>query len=218
MDNKHFMKKYDSLIFDLDGTLWDTLNITTNELQKISDKYNENTITEDIVKEGMGKTFDEVTKLYFKNLNKQKREKYTIEAFNNITNYLFEHGGNIYPNTEDTIKTLSKHFKLFIVSNTESDNYIKAFLQSSKLYKYFTDYQSNEHTNTKKEENIKILIQRNNLKNPIYIGDTNTDKLSAESVGIPFIYAAYGFGTINNNDKKINKIDDLISILLINNN
>ena len=215
MDDKHFMKNYDSLIFDLDGTLWDTLNVTTNELKKITNKYNENTITEDIVKEGMGKTFDEVTKLYFKNLNKQKREEYTIEAFNNIINYLLENGGNLYQNTEDTIKTLSKHFKLFIVSNTRSDNYIKSFLYSSKLDKYFTDYQSNEQKNTTKDENIKILIKRNNLKNPIYIGDTNTDKLSAESVNIPFIYATYGFGTINKNyDKKIDKIDDLISILL----
>ena len=42
----------------------------------------------------------------------------------------------------------------------------------------------------------------------MYAGDTSGDAESADYAGIPFIYAAYGFGNVSS-DKYIAKIDDI---------
>ena len=62
------------------------------------------------------------------------------------------------------------------------------------------------------DKNNKIIIERNNLKNPIYVGDTQGDKQSAIDAGIPFVYAEYGFGSVNGYDYKIEKFEDLVKL------
>ncbi len=41
------------------------------------------------------------------------------------------------------------------------------------------------------------------------MGDTELDMTSALTAGIPFIFADYGFGKIDNTDYNISKISDL---------
>ena len=48
-------------------------------------------------------------------------------------------------------------------------------------------------------------------KNALYIGDTNIDKMAAESANIQFIYAAYGYGNLDfDQNIKIENINDLL--------
>ena len=56
-------------------------------------------------------------------------------------------------------------YKLFIVSNCQ-DGYIECFFKAHKLDKYFTDYECPGRTGLSKGENNKLIIERNNLKNP----------------------------------------------------
>ena len=55
------MKKYDSIIFDLDGTLWSTLDSCTEVLKEIKKRHKEITkdLTKDDVKAATGLTFPE---------------------------------------------------------------------------------------------------------------------------------------------------------------
>ena len=43
---------------------------------------------------------------------------------------------------------------------------------------------------------IETLIERNNLSNPVYVGDTAGDASAAREAEIDFIYAEYGFGEV----------------------
>ena len=49
-------------------------------------------------------------------------------------------------------------------------------------------------TGKNKGENLKLLMEKENLKNCIYVGDTRMDEVACRYAGIPFIWAAYGFG------------------------
>ena len=48
------------------------------------------------------------------------------------------------------------------------------------------------------------------MENPVYVGDTTGDKESADYGGIPFIYAAYGFGNVEGADYTINDFKELL--------
>lgn len=103
---------------------------------------------------------------------------------------------------------MSKDYDLFIVSNCQK-GYIEAFLEYYKLNDLFMDFECSGNTGLNKEKNIKKIIDRNNLNNSIYIGDTYTDYISSKNNNIRFIYSKYGFGVFEYDDY-INDIFDLI--------
>ena len=63
-----------------------------------------------------------------------------------------------------------------------------------------------------KGDNINLLIRRNHLLNPIYVGDTDKDREASEYAGIPFVFASYGFGNVTNYDYKIDDISEMLTI------
>ena len=205
--------KVDGLIFDLDGTLWDSTKEVAESWSKILSNYNfdKKEITVEELKPCMGKLLDEIAEMLFPNLDKETQIKVIHECANYENEYIGEHGAKLYDNLENTLKILNKNYKLFIVSNCQ-DGYIECFFKAHKLDKYFLDYECPGRTGLTKGENIKLIIERNNLKNPIYIGDTEGDMKAAKIADIPFVYAKYGFGSVLNYDYSINSFDELIDI------
>ena len=206
-------KEIDAIIFDLDGTLWNTVDSCLKATSFVKEEHSD--ITRDVTKEqiesAMGKTSDEIVNIYYGYLPREKGKEYANEAFNKNVDNLLKEGGTLYPNTRDTIIKLSKKYKLYIVSNCVK-GYIESFLNTSGLKDYFSDYESYGNTLLSKGENIKLVIDRNNLKNPIYVGDTKGDMEASNYAGIPFVYAAYGFGKVEGFDYKINDISELLNI------
>lgn len=122
--------------------------------------------------------------------------------------YIRKHGGNLYPKLEETLNELSQNYKLFIVSNCQ-EGYIEAFLEYHKMSKYFLDTENAGKTKKSKGENIKLIIERNNLDKAIYVGDTQGDYEATMLAGIPFIHAKYGFGQIKEKTHFINELSQL---------
>ena len=77
------------------------------------------------------------------------------------------------------------------------------------LGRYFDDIQNWGDNQVPKGENIKLVMERNNLKDVVYVGDTKGDADSAKIADIPFVYAEYGFGHVDEYDYKIEKFEDL---------
>ena len=159
----------------------------------------------------MGKQLDEIGEILFPNLSSEVRKNLMHECCTLENEYLGEHGGKLYLKVEETLKELSKKYKLFIVSNCQ-DGYIECFFKAHKLDKYFTDYECPGRTGLSKGENNKLIIERNNLKNPVYVGDTEGDAESAKAAGIPFVFAKYGFGNVKEYQYAINKFEDLSTL------
>lgn len=125
--------------------------------------------------------------------------------------YLAKHGGILLGKIEETLRELQKKYKLFIVSNCKS-GYIEAFLEAHQLSQYFTDFECPGGTGLLKADNIRIVMERNQLTNPIYVGDTSGDGMAAHEAGIPFIYARYGFGEATEYEYVIDAFDELLNL------
>jgi phosphoglycolate phosphatase len=59
---------------------------------------------------------------------------------------------------------------------------------------------------------VKLLIDRNQLKTPVYVGDTEGDRTAARECGIPFWFVDYGFGQCTEFDQKFSCFEDLLEV------
>lgn len=185
----------DSIIFDLDGTLWDSREQVVRAWNKViaQSTYSVKTVEKEDLTRTMGLVIPEIADVLFPELSADEKKHLMDECGVEELTVLNEEGAVLFDDVEEVLKTLSKRFKLFIVSNCR-DGYIEAFFQSHGLDTYFSDYENPGRTGLPKGENIKLIMQRNQLKSPLYVGDTKGDEKAAAIAGIPFAFAAYGFG------------------------
>ena len=183
------MKKID-LIFDLDGTLWDATKTICLAWQEILNNYK--TVSLEEIKSVMGKTGTEIMSLLFPELDNNLQQELLHKMEQNELVWISKIGASLYNQVEETIKELSKEYNLYIVSNCQQ-GYIESFLNYYKLNDYFKDIECNGNTNQNKSYNIKLIMERNNINNAVYIGDTYKDYLSSKDNNIPFIFSSYGF-------------------------
>ncbi len=205
--------KYDSIGFDLDGTLWNALDGITEAWVQTSIKYNEHIPTSDEVAGALGlNKFDLMNKLY-PDMEFDSQMRFFDEAGQLCNDILEQKGGKLFDKLEETLDTLSKDFKLYIVSNCQ-DGYIEAFFKAHKLDKYFCDTAHADARCLPKGENIKAVLERNGFKCSIYVGDTQGDANAARLAGIPFVFASFGFGEVDAPDYTIEKFEDILKIVM----
>ena len=185
-----------AVIFDLDGTLWDSTGCASQIWNRVLAQHPEYHLemTAGRAASLMGKTMEEIGLMLFPDATAEVRSTIIEEFGLEEVNYLREHGAILYDDLEATLQTLAARHPLYIVSNCQ-DGYVPAFLHAHKLGKYFRDIEMSGRTGMPKGKNIRLLMERNGIRSAVYVGDTLGDETAAAYAGIPFIHAAYGFGT-----------------------
>lgn len=199
-----------AVIFDLDGTMWDSTGCACAIWNRVFSKHREITwkMTKEKAEQLMGKTMEEIGQILFPDFSAEKRNSIIDEFGLEEVEYLTENGAILYDGLEETLKRLNQEYELYIVSNCQ-DGYVSAFLHSHKLGQYFNDIEMSGRTGLDKGSNIRLIMERNNIQSAVYIGDTEGDEKASCIAGIPFIYAAYGFGKALDPDAVISKIVEL---------
>lgn len=207
----------DSIIFDLDGTLWDATDGAAVIWKEEASKYKEvtDTITADKLKALYGLPLDDIAIKLLSSVSPEIALTIMKESIVKQCPYLAKVGGILYPNLEETLIELKKKFRLFIVSNCE-EGYIQCFFKAHGLGHYFEDLEYPGRSKRFKADNIKDIINRNNLHNPIYVGDTIGDCKASKEANIPFIYAKYGFGQVDDYKWVIDSFEELLNLDIIN--
>ena len=203
----------DGIIFDLDGTLWDSCRVVSESwgLTLRETIGAERGPTPQDVKGIMGMTADEIARALFSRYGERAEEICRL-CIHGENAYIARHGGDLYPGVPEMLRELSARLPLFIVSNC-LEGYIECFLESSGLGACFRDFACEGATGLKKAGNIALIAERNGLRAPIYVGDTAMDEKSARGAGCPFVFAAYGFGRAENPDAVIRSAAELPALL-----
>lgn len=203
----------DSIMFDLDGTLWDSTEVVLKAWDTVISQTKEvkAPVTIEQLQSIMGLQLPQIADKLFPYLYRKNGLKILRNCCSIECERLRKEGGKLFDKLEETLEKLSENHELFIVSNCQC-GYIDAFLEYHKLGKYFKDFECAGNTGLLKGENIKKLIEKHKLKNPIYVGDTQGDCDGAKLAGIPFVYAAYGFGQVDTYDYVINDFTELLKL------
>lgn len=204
--------KYDSIIFDIDGTLWDASEVTAKAWNEGLKKMGINKqITSKQVRSVTGNPNKTCIEILLPGLHEKHPnlldtlDKFELELINS-------EGGKFYPGVNEGIKELSKDRRIFLVSNCQGW-YMNLFLELSGLKENITDRDCHGISGKTKKEMLTEMKNKHSLKYSVYIGDTQGDKESAKMAGVDFIYASYGFGSLETYIKKADSFYELIPLL-----
>ena len=207
--------KADSIIFDLDGTLWDSTQAVTATWNAVMRQHCPGAraeITRQEILGCMGLLLPDIWRKLFPAQPPAVQQAMVQQVCRDELTLLEKTGGILYPRLEETLRLLHEQFALLIVSNCQA-GYIECFLKAHRLERWFCDFENPDRTGQPKAGNIEIVVRRNGLRAPVYVGDTALDGQSARQAGVPFIHARYGFGQSDDFDAVIDSIDQLPGIL-----
>ena len=201
------MKK--AVIFDMDGTLWDSVDEIVESWNKTCPEMH---IRREQLIGLMGKTMDCFARELLPEYEMDQAMEIIHACERDENEYLSHVGATLYGDVRKVFERLrGMGYEIGIVSNCQA-GYIEVFLETSGLGSYFEGHLCPGDTGNAKADNICKIIQEYHLKAPVYVGDTLGDFNATKTAGIPFVFASYGFGQVPSPDYTIHCPGDLLNI------
>jgi phosphoglycolate phosphatase len=205
---------YESLIFDIDGTLWDSRALVAEgyNIQLRSEGLGHLCVTAEDLKPLFGKVMTEIADVILAAIPENERYALMDRCMETENQYLHDNPCHIgYPGIRETVAELAKKYRLFIVSNSQC-GYPELCIEKLGLTDYISGHLCFGDTGTEKGETIRRLMEKYAIYNAAYVGDTQGDYEATVRAGIPFIFAAYGFGQPERWDGKIDRFEELLNL------
>ena len=206
--------KFESLIFDIDVTLWDSRALVAEgyNIQLKKEGLEHLCVTAEDLKPLFGKVMTEIADVILASIDPKDRYDLMERCMDTENKYLFENECKIgYPGILETVRELSQKYRLFIVSNSQC-GYPELCMEKLGLTPYLEGHLCFGDTGTSKGQTIRKLIEKHNIQSCAYVGDTQGDYEATVEAGVPFIWATYGFGTPDGYVEKIEKLEDLLKM------
>ena len=201
--------KNTAVLFDLDGTLWDASEILAPAWNDYCAAHGINhRFTPADCRSYCGKTLPEIAAVVFPDADPAWREAVITGCCDAECIPLAKLGGKLYPDLERVLTELRREHFLAVVSNCGL-GYIESFFTGNQTGHLFDDSENAARTCQSKGQNIRLVMERNGIEKAVYVGDTEGDRRAAEEAGVPFIHAAYGYGTVAQADAVIHSPSDL---------
>ena len=164
---------YESLIFDIDGTLWDSRQLVAEgyNIQLEKEGLQHLFVTAEDLRPLFGKVMTAIADVILASIEPPERYALMERCMKTENDYLFANECKIgYPRVKETLAELSKKYRLFIVSNSQR-GYPELCIEKLGLTPYIEGHMCFGDTGTSKGKTIRTLIEKHNIGSCIYIGD-----------------------------------------------
>ena len=205
---------YETLIFDIDGTLWDSRQLVADgyNIQLEKEGLSHLFVTAEDLRPLFGKVMTEIADVILESIAPPERYALMERCMETENNYLFENECRIgYPGILETAKELSKKYRLFIVSNSQC-GYPELCIEKLGLTPYIQGHMCFGDTGTSKGKTIRTLMKKHGIENCAYVGDTQGDYEATVEADVPFIWCTYGFGVPEGYAAKIDRFEELLNL------
>ena len=204
-----------SLIFDIDGTLWDSRAIVAKGYNDYLLEIGRPDLQVDAeyLKTLFGKTMTEIADIMLCSIPQPQRYDVMLGCMDREDEFLHEDPCDIaFPGVKETLEKLREDYRLFIVSNAQC-GYPELMMDKLGIRHLMEGWMCFGDTNLPKGDTIRILMERHGITDAVYIGDTQGDLEASQKAGIPFIFCTFGFGNPETFDAKIDAFTDLPDVL-----
>lgn len=188
---------YQTVLFDLDGTLTDPGEGITNSVVYALKKYGIEVSDKTELYKFIGPPLHESFQVFygFSEEKAQEAVKYYREHYSKTG--IFEN--KVYDGMEDTLELLKNSGRRLVVATSKPEKFAKQILEHFHLIKYFSFVAgaNMDGTRTRKDEVISYALnscQISEYSDVVMVGDRERDVLGAAKFGIDSVGVLYGYG------------------------
>ena len=206
--------KFESLIFDIDGTLWDSRALVAEgyNIQLTAEGLGHLCVTAEDLKPLFGKVMTEIADAILATVPEAERYDLMERCMATENRYLEENPCHIgYPGVKETVAKLAEKYRLFIVSNSQC-GYPELCMEKLGLTPYIQGHMCFGDTGTSKGKTIRTLMEKHNITSCAYVGDTQGDYEATVEADVPFIWCTYGFGTPEGFAARVDSFEQLLAL------
>ncbi|ANY67144.1 nucleosidase [Paenibacillus sp. BIHB 4019] len=210
-----------SLIFDMDGTLFQTdkilelsLDDAFNHLRSLN-KWDTATPI-DKYREIMGVPLPKVWEALLPNHSIEAREQMDAYFLQRLVENISSGKGALYPNVKEVFRFLKEnHYSIYIASNGLTE-YLKAIVRYYQLDQWVTETFSIEQIESlNKSDLVKSIIKKYGITNAAVVGDRLSDINAAKDNGLVAIGCNFDFAQQHELSQADIVIDDLLELITI---
>lgn len=191
------MKKYDVILFDLDGTLTDSSPGIMNSIVYALKKYNISVENTDDLRKFLGPPLHES----FRDFYGFDDEK-SMEAVGFYREYFSTKGlleNEVYSGIREMLEDLKENGKRLILATSKPQPFTDRIMEHFDLAKYFEFIAGSnmDGTRSKKAEVIAYALESCGImgkSNVVMVGDREHDIIGAKTVGLDSVGVEYGYG------------------------
>ncbi|WP_397538930.1 HAD hydrolase-like protein [Rummeliibacillus pycnus] len=207
-----------ALIFDMDGTLFQTNSIlepaligTFDVLRKNNLWYEDTPI--DTYREIMGVPLQVVWKTLCPSHSLEIREKSNSIFQEKLVELIKNKRGSLYPDVESVLEKLGSDHELYIASNGQIE-YLKAIVDTYSLERFIKKvYSIQSIPSGQKSDLVKMIISENKITTGAVIGDRLSDIMAAKENGLTAIGVNFDFAQMEELKQADKVIDHFIELL-----
>jgi len=224
LQNENRLRKPQALIFDMDGTLFETDTLLLGVHERIfrtlreEGLYLEPTPPVEKLLGCLGMLLEDIWKTVMPGSSEAARNRADVLMLEYEVEGLEAGEGALYPHVETTLRQLKENgCKLFVASNG-LERYVKEIVRLKSLEGLFEGlYSAGEYKTSTKVDLVARLMKDHNLDYAWMVGDRSSDVEAGRSNGLGVIgcaYAVYGRKEeLNGADALIQDFRQLLDIL-----
>lgn len=206
--------KLESLIFDIDGTLWDTRAVAAVSYNRVTAEtgYPFLAVTPEQLAVHFGKPPAEIADVLFAPVPAPERYRLMERCVDeSLEDFARDPAMTGYPGVVETLTALSGNHRLFIVSNSER-GYPELTMKKLGITHLISGHLCHGDTGLEKGQTLLRLMKQYHIESCAYVGDTQGDYLASVVAGIPFIWSVYGFGSPEAYFARIDSFPELLGL------